>query len=318
MVFNWKQYLDNYPDLVSAGINSEKAAKTHYRFHGKSEGRTCLLLPSFDNSIISGEKIQLSCDYFIGSKDDINYNPHIKLEINKNLSKWLTIEDKIISDKILKIFCYTHIDFKKLVCILNNIQSKFILYFHNSDAPFLQEHYDCLCNITNLVKIYAQNNTCKEVITLPIGQANTMWKHGNYKILSMNNIIKTKEIFLNFNITTDKRKGVREILNFIPWIENKEYSDYIHTLSTYKYCICIEGNGLDTHRFWECIYLKVIPICLKNKWTDVIKDIYPIIIIDNWIDLKNNDLIPYDSIIWDNYKHIIDINNYIINLNKCT
>ena len=39
-MFNWKQYLLNYPDLVSAGINSEKAAIRHYRFHGKREGRT--------------------------------------------------------------------------------------------------------------------------------------------------------------------------------------------------------------------------------------------------------------------------------------
>jgi hypothetical protein len=38
--FNWKQYLDNYPDLVSAGIKNQKSAIRHYRFHGRSEGRT--------------------------------------------------------------------------------------------------------------------------------------------------------------------------------------------------------------------------------------------------------------------------------------
>jgi hypothetical protein len=43
--FNWKQYLTNYPDLASAGINTSKSSYRHYMIHGKSEGRT-------DNKII--------------------------------------------------------------------------------------------------------------------------------------------------------------------------------------------------------------------------------------------------------------------------
>jgi hypothetical protein len=37
--FNWKQYIENYPDLQSAGINNEKMAIRHYFLHGKNEGR---------------------------------------------------------------------------------------------------------------------------------------------------------------------------------------------------------------------------------------------------------------------------------------
>jgi hypothetical protein len=36
---DWKQYIANYPDLVSAGINNERLALIHYRLHGQSEGR---------------------------------------------------------------------------------------------------------------------------------------------------------------------------------------------------------------------------------------------------------------------------------------
>jgi hypothetical protein len=38
--FNWKQYLSNYPDLASSGINTSKSAYKHYITHGKLEGRT--------------------------------------------------------------------------------------------------------------------------------------------------------------------------------------------------------------------------------------------------------------------------------------
>jgi hypothetical protein len=38
--FDWEQYIANYPDLVSSGINNQRSALIHYRLHGRSEGRT--------------------------------------------------------------------------------------------------------------------------------------------------------------------------------------------------------------------------------------------------------------------------------------
>ena len=38
--FNWKQYLENYPDLVKVGINNENNAIKHWNKYGKNEYRT--------------------------------------------------------------------------------------------------------------------------------------------------------------------------------------------------------------------------------------------------------------------------------------
>lgn len=38
--FNWKQYLENYPDLVIAGFSTEKECINHYRKYGFRENRT--------------------------------------------------------------------------------------------------------------------------------------------------------------------------------------------------------------------------------------------------------------------------------------
>ena len=35
-------------------------------------------------------------------------------------------------------------------------------------------------------------------------------------------------------------------------------------LSTYKLAISPQGNGIDYHRTWECLYLGVIPIIEKS------------------------------------------------------
>jgi hypothetical protein len=37
--FNWKQYINNYPDLEQSGINTKKEAWNHWIHHGKDEGR---------------------------------------------------------------------------------------------------------------------------------------------------------------------------------------------------------------------------------------------------------------------------------------
>jgi len=30
--------------------------------------------------------------------------------------------------------------------------------------------------------------------------------------------------------------------------------------------ICPRGNGIDTHRFWECLYRGVVPIVKDSQW----------------------------------------------------
>jgi hypothetical protein len=246
--------------------------------------------------IISGEKIQLKCDYFIGTRSDIDYNPKIREYILSFPNTFIDINGNFneTNSEKCKFFCYTHIlynNLDKLVSILSSIPYPFEIYFHNSDGNFLQSHYNTLKEIKNITKIHSQNNTVKEVETLPIGQANAQWPHGNYDVLlktSQNLKEKTNFIYFNFNVGTNrsKRQICKDVLSYLPWVPDTPYENYIELLATYKYCICPEGNGLDSHRFWECMYLDVIPICLKNDWTERNKDL-PFIILDDWSELKS-------------------------------
>ena len=128
--FDWKQYILNYTDLTHL---NEKSALKHYNNFGKKEGRTdkkiiennnfasqnCV---DFKSKIISGEKIQLICDYFIGTKEDINYNRVIYSEVIKHPWKWIDLFSEkpieIKNEKLLKIFCYTWIPGNHLDLVL--------------------------------------------------------------------------------------------------------------------------------------------------------------------------------------------------------
>ena len=53
------------------------------------------------------------------------------------------------------------------------------------------------------------------------------------------------------------------------------------------FVVCPEGNGIDTHRMWEALYLKTIPIMKKNMISKFIKKAnIPVLILDKWSDLS--------------------------------
>jgi hypothetical protein len=228
---------------------------------------------------------------------------------------------------INNIFCYTHLidsdntNFNKLFLILSNITTPYNIIFHNSDGCFKNEHKKLL-ELPNIKKIYSQNITIEaeeRIIPIPIGIANTMWPHGNLniwkQILENNSLInKHNFIYFNFNINTNtvKRRKCYDIIKSknIPNLANTDYMNYLKILLSYKFAICPEGNGVDTHRFWECLYLKVIPICLKNHVTEFYSKIFPIVLLDDWNNIYENSLdVFYNNANWDNYC-LLDFNNF--------
>ena len=262
--------------------------------------------------IISGEKIQNLCDYYIGTNDDFNFNPIIRNQTPKHINIDNYNIEIIKKLKVNNIFCYTHLidgeianfnnercinNLKNISTILSNISTKFNIIFHNSDGSFKNEHKSLL-QISNVNKIFTQNLSIEpeeRIIPLPIGIANSMWRHGNLniwkQILETNSLVnKPKSIYFNFNINTNtvKRKKCYDIITSktIPNLPNTDYLNYLTILSSYKFAICPEGNGLDTHRFWECLYLKVIPICLKNHITEYYSKNFPIVLLDDWNELN--------------------------------
>ena len=83
-------------------------------------------------------------------------------------------------------------------------------------------------------------------------------------------------------------------------------------MSEYKFCICPIGNGLDTHRLWEALYLKCVPIVINDDFINVIKNNtnLPLFILNSWDDLDVNNLPDYNSFNFENSKKYLDYNYY--------
>lgn len=261
--------------------------------------------------IINGDNIQYLCNHYLGKRKEYNptsycYNPDIKKE------KIIIFEDFVNEfDNKKIVFAYTHLlkDLDELIGKLNLFKNSFKLIFHNSDGNFSDKHLILLTKVPKLEKIFTQNiNTQDERITpLPIGLARHMWPHGKLEIMyhHMNSIPnKDKFIYFNFSIDTNKEKR-KECFNKIrskgiSWSNGTNFNDYLNNLKRHKFAISPEGNGIDCHRMWECLYLRVVPICKRNILVERFSQLFPILIVDNWNDLNINN-INYNDFSWDNY-----------------
>lgn len=122
---------------------------------------------------------------------------------------------------------------------------------------------------------------------LPIGIANSMWGHGDAGVVAVAAVaVKTNLCYVNFNEGTNHR------LRSVAWVPaqhfgrqpNLPFNKYIELLSKFKFCVCPEGNGSDTHRMWEALYLGVIPIVLSSNKNSAYwaKEGIPMVVVGDW------------------------------------
>ena len=261
---------------------------------------------------ITGENIQLCCNHFIGTPSEFNYNP----KITSLKERFIYVGNRQSIDNKHNIFCYTHLleSMQELVNTLKTLKNPFKLIFHNSDHNFETKHLILFDELPLLKSIYTQNMSVihPKVYPLPIGLANEMWDHGNTNIhreVFEMDIVKDKEIYFNFSVGTNASKRSKcfdAVASLgVPWCDSRPYLEYLKELKRHKFAICPEGNGIDTHRFYECLYMNVVPICKRNILTEYYSKLLPIVLVNEWQELNINNL-TYSNINVDmlDMKHI--------------
>jgi hypothetical protein len=242
---------------------------------------------------MSGEKFQLLATVTLGTLDDFVYNPVIK----RNLEKCLQISDippKWNNPSI--VFCYSHCleDFSRN---LASLQNPCVLIAGNSDYNVPAELCSRILGCEKILHFFCQNllEPHPRASLLPIGFANTMWSHGSHSHFSEvnRNPVKQKDIFCSFKVETNSAKRIpckgfaerNRIVN-----QTLHHKDYLRELSLHRFCLCPEGNGIDSHRFWEALWVKTIPIVTRSGFTEQLQEMgLPCVLIDSWnrFDIKS-------------------------------
>ena len=198
---------------------------------------------------------------------------------------------KSLSNKKIIVLPTHNIPKKKY---LNDYKNK-IWIFHNSDEKFDLKKKKSL-EYFKPKRCFAQNLTFNNnnYHFLPIGlENNSYYNNGDtndFKILRKFKYQKKSRVLFGFKNTNPKRLKLRNTLkkfNFAD--ETKGWNSYFYRriLVKYMFVACPEGNGIDTHRFWEALYLKTIPIIEKNKISIFLKKMkLPILILNSWSNLN--------------------------------
>lgn len=269
--------------------------------------------PEATDDIITGERLQALASLTVSSesitafhgKENIatpfvvevpaaQFRPN---EVESPVEREPQIDMVEVCQEAQTIFVYTHLIgyFKKYIA--PRLNAPFTLITHNSDHAITINDLELL-NHSHLTAWYGQNIEFnhKKLKALPIGLPNRQWGARKLEALkaASEQYVKTKAIYLNFDPSTHPSRG-----SILPVLQNNsnitirahtlEYTQYLAELAEHKFCVCPRGNGIDTHRFWECQYVDTIPIIIRADWTEAYSSL-PVIVLDNWDQLNNINL----------------------------
>ena len=192
-----------------------------------------------------------------------------------------------------------------------------VLITHNSDFKIDSSKFKKFLQCGKFKYWFAQNPIVDEprLFTLPIGLMNKVWhKYPRFNLMmeeKKKNIRPTKLLLLSFSIKNNKVKRkqcadsfinktyvtnniVYKVKNFIGDV--KEYDRiFFNNMLNHLFIACPEGNGIDTHRFWETLYMGRYPVVLHNRVNNAFSDL-PVLILNKWEDFEKEYLMFLERI----------------------
>jgi len=180
----------------------------------------------------------------------------------------------------------------------------YILVTHGGDPPINQD-YAHILNDPNLMHWYATNAGLQhdKLTAIPAGVEYNL-SQAQRKIIEdamHSDIPKDKNIFCGyFSVHHWVEERLRCMYamkrNGLEMDNRVSYMQYLLELKRHRFCLCPIGNGIDTFRLWEALYMGCIPVITKriNKERVLVEqyrhdEIYsriPKIKIDCWEDLN--------------------------------
>lgn len=181
-----------------------------------------------------------------------------------------------------------------------------VLVTGHSDYEIDENDLDIL-NSSNLKLWLCHNKNFRhpKLSSIPIGLPNLEHGIDIHEITSNLDVIyntskKNKEIinlaYLNFSSWTypQEREKVINLYSSKNWVtyENiiitrEGHANYLDKINNHKFVFATRGNGIDTYRLWESLYLKTIPIVKKCVGMEDFYDL-PILFIENWEDITED------------------------------
>jgi len=214
-------------------------------------------------------------------RDAINNFPPSDYRYLRNTLDWSQLQDGDI--------VYTHTFYVDQ--FFEKLNKSVTLISHNADTPAdLVPPAGVTWYTTNV------NIVNKNVFSIPIGIENDFWLKDKRGIME-NKLKKPKKyknmVYINHNVKTNPkaRQKPYDLFRGTRWAtmhmgrNGQGFDNYIDNVYNHPFVVCPDGNGIDTHRLWECLYMNTIPIVTRGINTNFYTDL-PILFVDDWEEIS--------------------------------
>jgi hypothetical protein len=169
-------------------------------------------------------------------------------------------------------------------------RESFVLVSHNGDYS-IDERYRRQLRRRRLRAWFAANVALRhpKLIPIPLGIANPGWPHGApgpLRAAQEAAVSKTQLFDVSFSLETNERERryCLEQTGLTPE-PRLEHGAYLARLASSFFCVSPSGYGLDTHRTWEALYLRTVPVVTRSPLTDEYPDL-PLVVLDDWAGFR--------------------------------
>lgn len=275
--------------------------------------------------VITGSAISQRCDYSFGDHRglwDKSLPGVFSKEANANnqefLDKAREFEGKTMSLYIDNIRLYPRPiqvaerdqEFVNLLMLCNNLlglcsllpRNFFVIYTGEEDTP-IDEQINLPLNVGQIYGVNAIYNN--DLITpFPFGLQRQMTPTDNRLEIMLSNLhygpnianIPSKLLYINMGI--DRNVERQPLIKFETndWVTTRfdaeskffpyeKYQDFLDELRNHKFVVCPKGHGFDTHRIWETLYMRRVPVMLRHPYFEKLLKDFPVLYVDSWDEI---------------------------------
>ena len=231
------------------------------------------------------------------------------------MAQLFTKEDLITTDKYLSLQS-EDIVYIKVDLLVNNLESMIWRDKNHTSRPakiWITGHGDLPIDATvfntyqhNCTEWFAINKDVEneKIHALPLGLCNDSgesYRHDIYgnldivcEVMKMPKKFKNL-VYMNFSIWTHPAERQQWYNHFVnkPYVtkgvpEDSMYArrTFLEEIRNHYFVLCPRGNGIDTHRLWETLYMGSIPIVKRSTALKEFSDL-PILFIDDISEIKD-------------------------------
>ncbi len=185
-------------------------------------------------------------------------------------------------------------DLLKLLGTYPFSELKFIIFTAYEDTPlddFIWERIP-----ENVLAIHSANGVVfgGKVHPFPHGLEREMYRgYDHQKILKEmieTDIDPEKLLFVAHRSDTGNRASIGEIFKDKPWatVTHLPYREYLTEMKKHKFVLCPSGNGIESARNWETLYMKRIPVFKRHPYLEEMFKEFPVLFVDDFEEVTED------------------------------